>query len=293
MKTKTKLPETNQIKVLGWILILVSILYNVLYISINYNNSRPYDLFGDISTNWIPGLFSIGFTILVIDTLYEKQRERQQKQSLILQMGSPDNGFAIEAVRQLRVKGWLFDGSLRNADLRDANLDKADLSYADLQGAKLAGVNLKSAVLDNCNLAKAYLVVSDFRNAQITTVNFKGANLSNSKFQGATIFDVEFSETDLTFCNFKGVFGFVNQLDFLSPDPIRVAKALRGAILPNGKIYMGNYKLPGDIAEAKALNIETNNKSAMQRFYRKGPISLHADEIEIRKSWADEHTTKT
>ena len=52
-------------------------------------------------------LFSIAITVLVIETLNERRAKQERKTELILQMGSPDNSFAVEAVRILRQKaGW-------------------------------------------------------------------------------------------------------------------------------------------------------------------------------------------
>ena len=53
-------------------------------------------------------LISIGIVVFIIDNVNEMYRRRAEKERLILQMGSPDHGFAIEAVRQLSVRGWLF-----------------------------------------------------------------------------------------------------------------------------------------------------------------------------------------
>lgn len=55
-----------------------------------------------------------------------------EKKRLILQMGSPNNDFAIETVRQLRSRGWVHSGMPK----------KAVLNGADLRGATLWGANL-------------------------------------------------------------------------------------------------------------------------------------------------------
>ena len=70
-------------------------------------------------------LFSIAITVLVIETLNERRAKQERKTELILQMGSPDNSFAVEAVRILRQKGWLEDGSLRDARLSQAKLSES------------------------------------------------------------------------------------------------------------------------------------------------------------------------
>jgi len=79
----------------------------------------------------------LSFTILVINALVAWQNEEREKRDPILQMGSPDNTFAKEAVRKLRVRGWLEDGSLRGTNLSRANLEGANLSGATVTQAKL------------------------------------------------------------------------------------------------------------------------------------------------------------
>ena len=89
-------------------------------------------------------LIAIGISVLIIDNANkwtaDRVAKREEKKRLILQMGSPaEGGFAIEAVRQLRSRGWLVDGSLRFADLSGANLHGAQLGWARLGGARLGG----------------------------------------------------------------------------------------------------------------------------------------------------------
>ncbi len=127
-------------------------------------------------------LGSILLTILVIDALNEKRTKAQEKRRLIQQMGSPDNGFALEAVRISRAEGWLEDGSLKGVNLWEANLagarmwranfENVSLEAADLTGANLSGANLTGAILWNTNLAGAEL-----RNAIIDGATFEGATL--------------------------------------------------------------------------------------------------------------------
>ena len=90
-------------------------------------------------------LIAIGFTVLIIDNANETIKRREEKKRLILQMGSPDNAFAIEAVRQLRERDWLFDGSLKRANLRGADLSEAKLHQADLSEVNLWEVKLSKA----------------------------------------------------------------------------------------------------------------------------------------------------
>jgi len=58
-------------------------------------------------------LIGIGITVLIIDNANELMKRREENRRLIPQMGSPDNAFVVEAVRQLRKRDWLKDGSIR------------------------------------------------------------------------------------------------------------------------------------------------------------------------------------
>lgn len=110
-------------------------------------------------------LIGMGFGVLIIANAGEVVSRWQEKKRLILQMGSPDNAFAREAVRQLRSKNCLTDGSLKGADLSEAdltnaylvkvNLIKANLSAATLRGADLRCADLSGADLLNANLSGA------------------------------------------------------------------------------------------------------------------------------------------
>ncbi len=42
--------------------------------------------------------------MLFVDMLYQHPETQREKRRLILQMGSPDNAFAVEAVRALRLR---------------------------------------------------------------------------------------------------------------------------------------------------------------------------------------------
>ncbi len=160
-------------------------------------------------------LLSIGLTVLVIDSLNRRRAEKERKEELILQLGSPDNGFALEAVRQLRYKGWLEDGSLQGAKLQGANLRwaklngtnlrEASLYLANLQHARLQGVNLQQADLNSTYLQKAKLPGANLQQADLCRArlqaaylyqaNLQGANLIMAKLQGADLRGTKFDNT--------------------------------------------------------------------------------------------------
>ena len=101
--------------------------------------------FGDFYTNVGTELASIAITVLIIDRLHHHHDDENEREALILQMGSPDHSFAIEAVRILAAKNWLKNGALANAHLTHADLEGANLSGANLRGACLLGARLLAA----------------------------------------------------------------------------------------------------------------------------------------------------
>ena len=164
---------------------------------------------GNIVLDLRAEFIGIGITVFIIgnttDARNRAAKRDAEKARLIFQMGSPDNNLAIEAVRQLRKRGWLEDGSLKNAylsnaylsnvnlsgaDLRDsfligANLSGAQLFGANLSGTHLFGANLNGATLASAILKEADLSGTDLRAADLEGVNLDGANLRGARLNGA------------------------------------------------------------------------------------------------------------
>lgn len=109
----------------------------------------------------------MGLTVLVIANATEYQQTKAEKNKLILQLGSPDRGFAIEAARQLRQRGWIRDGSLFKANLSGADLTEANLTGAILSRADLTGAILSRAALTGADLTEAILKGADLTGAEL------------------------------------------------------------------------------------------------------------------------------
>ncbi len=129
-------------------------------------------------------LIGISITVLILGNANQYTRTKSTKERLILQMGSPDNGFANDAVGQLRRLNWLMDGTLKKANLHNANLE-----YVDLNHALLKEVNFKFANLQKSNLQYANLEDSDLRFA-----NLGGTDLARAFLQGANLEHISFDE---------------------------------------------------------------------------------------------------
>lgn len=147
---------------------------------LNQQNKIPVHLpvFADFYANITTDLLSIALTVLVIDSLNERRATKKEKQNLILQMSSPTNSIALEAVRILRMQGWLTDGTLHGANLLRANLQKAYLEKADLQGVSFYKADLRDAYLQGSNLRG----VRKLEDRQIAQVKYlRGAMMQDGK----------------------------------------------------------------------------------------------------------------
>src|SRR5690606_12162976 len=102
------------------------------------------DKFG-YTTNIYTELLGIALTVLVLDKRYQYRAEKARREELVLQMSSSNNDIAVEAIKQLRLKGWLMDGSIGKANLIEANWFKANLVKANLRGLFLYHSDLLQA----------------------------------------------------------------------------------------------------------------------------------------------------
>jgi uncharacterized protein YjbI with pentapeptide repeats len=152
-------------------------------------------------------------TVLIIDQRAEQRAIRQRKEELIQQLGSDVDGFAAEAARLLRQKGWLKDGSLAGVDLEYAKLCDAVLRDAHLETAKLTGANLDDASCGGINLHRAELwfaslrgtdfIEADLRQAEICHVNMQSACLRHANAEAALLFGSNMRYVDAHQANFQ------------------------------------------------------------------------------------------
>lgn len=155
----------------------------------NFWQGISTELFGAVIT-------TIGFGIILL-VFQQYQSIATDKADLILQMGSPNNAFAVEAMRVAGQKGWLFDGTLQGADLIGANLEGVDLIGAhleganlfeiNLQGADIAEVKLRGADLRFANLQDTFVVFAMLEATDLRQTNLQGADLSEANLRGANL----------------------------------------------------------------------------------------------------------
>lgn len=151
------------------------------------------DFLQGISTEMVGAIITTVLFGVLLLTFQQYQAIQDRKQQFIFQMGSPDNGFAVEAVRTLSYEGWLRDGVLDGAYLAGANLQGAYMSRADLRNVNLALANLQDATLIEADLSGA-----DFERADLTGAEFYRANLEDVQFFQANLQKVNLSLTNLT-----------------------------------------------------------------------------------------------
>src|SRR4028119_458607 len=138
------------------------LLLGIVLVALNYypsewayyqNVQTFHELYANVGTE----LVGIAITVLFIDALNERRQEAQLKAQLIREMGSTDNGIALQAVREIEARGELTDGTLIGKKFKKADLDGAELQGADLRSTGFQGANLNGADLRGADLRGADL----------------------------------------------------------------------------------------------------------------------------------------
>ena len=202
-------------------------------------------ILADFYVTVVIAMASVALALLVIDSLNQRSAEEQVKAKLIRELGSTDNGIALRAVRELRARGWLEDGSLRGANLVGANLRRAYLIggnlqevclfRADLQEADLVGTNLQAARLRRANLREARLSYSDLRGAYLARANLAEADLQGAKLQGAKLQGVDLRGARLQGADLTGaLLPFADLTGALLQETNLQEAILEGATMPDG-----------------------------------------------------------
>lgn len=178
-------------------------------------------------------LIGIGITVLLIGNASQMMGRREEKRRLILQMGSPDNTFAREAVRQLRTLGWLSGGSLRGARLMEADLRGANLWQADLRGVRLTNADLRGANLMDADLRIGILWNVDLKEANLIRSNLRSADLSGANLEGSLMMEANLENSLMHDANLKGA--------NVNDEQLVQVFSLEGATMPDGKLYDGRF----------------------------------------------------
>ena len=151
-----------------------------------------------IADNLSTGLLGTAVAFYFIDLFQERRSELQLKRRLISQIRSGDKKRALHAIEELRLQGWLFDGSLQRkyfrgvcleegVDLRCANLANADWRDANLVKVRLHKANLQYVNFRKANLQDAILWKAELHGADLWKADLQGANLLHTKFDENTV----------------------------------------------------------------------------------------------------------
>lgn len=146
---------------------------------------------------WSVELISVSFAVLVIDYANRRRAAIEFKQSIIRQMASRSNDFALDAARVVVDRGWHKDGSLKAVRLLGANLKDAYLSFAHLEGADLEFANLEGANLAGANLEGANLLGVHLEDANLWDAHLEDANLWDAHLEGANLWFAYLEGADL------------------------------------------------------------------------------------------------
>ena len=150
-------------------------------------------------------MIGAAITFVLLEVMLDKRREREaedrEKERLVLQMGSPDNGFSVEAARQLRSYGWLYDGTLRDAIFHHANLAGADLRRANLVGANMRKSNLRGAKLWDSKLSDTIMLHADLSRADLQEADLSRAALGMTNLRAGSLIETNLAGADLRDAN--------------------------------------------------------------------------------------------
>lgn len=174
-------------------------------------------------------LIGVAITVLLIDALNTKRRNKERKAQLIRHMGSRYPDVAVTAAREMYYHGWGFgkDDSLVGTSLKGANLEDAFLGEVNFQGAILTDANLEGACLDGANLQEAFLSWSNLQSANLQNANLEEAWLTGTNLEGASLFGTNLWKADLYKANLEGAMG-------ISPQQLMETRFLMDATMPDG-----------------------------------------------------------
>lgn len=153
-----------------WIYLIVGLSIGVLIPG--FLESVRADAINDFLLNLVPEAVGIFFTVLIIDRLDSIREEQVIKDQLVRRLQSRYNHTALQAVEELRVLGYLSDGTLRKRNLRgsnwvDANMYEADLRGSDLGNAVLERADFVLANLKDVNVKPEQLITTDIMHGAI------------------------------------------------------------------------------------------------------------------------------
>lgn len=175
--------------------LLIALAFAVYYVGYLNEHGSPINLsvvLSDFYTNLSSELIGIVITVILVDVLAAVRQQHNERDNLVLQVASPINMFAVEAIRILDNKGWHRDGTLWHKNLHNANLANANLREFDFRGSILDRADLSDTDLSATNFRRSGLRSVNFKNAYMVGTALLGADLSHANLEGATLVEVHF-----------------------------------------------------------------------------------------------------
>lgn len=161
----------------------------------------------NFSTEMMGAIATFVLFELVIETRKREENKQEvidkEKATLIVQMRSSDEVTVENALEQLRVNGWLEDGTLADEQLSakyltSANLSGARLTDANLSHTILVGTNLSGANLENANLSTSVLMKTNLSGANLRNANLFATFMMNTDLSGVDLLGAELKHTRLS-----------------------------------------------------------------------------------------------
>ncbi len=132
---------------------------------------------------WRKEFTVVALTVAGIEEVSRLRARQEYKQSIIRQMASRSNDFALDATRIAMDEGWLNDGSLKGADL-PARLEEAVLFNADIKEA----THIEEAIVFNANPKEvAHLEGAVLRGARLEKADLRGVHLEKADLFNANL----------------------------------------------------------------------------------------------------------
>jgi uncharacterized membrane protein len=286
-KVATKSGGVRTVQMVAWILIGIATIVFIIGVTNQYCScsfmpnlgDTANGIIGDFYANIAVDSMSIAFAILVIDWLNARWADKELKAQLIRGMRSRDNGLALQAVEELRARGWLTDGTLRGANLTAANLGGVDLKEANLERAILNHAILVDAELEGINLQHAQLEKADFRDANLSKAKLQHARLKRAKLNNARLVEANLEGTKFGLYYYEGDTRADADMTTLA-----VARRLTGATLPNGRKYDGRLNLDKDVQQVSFLGLNISDPSSISRYYQ-----ITKEDYLTGQNWAQEN----
>jgi len=139
-------------------------------------------------------------TLIRMSTRIQQTEEEiiKERGDLLALLRSRLNNEARLAAEKLRLRGWLFDGSLQAADLEGANLEEAGLENSDLRKANLKRGNFQGAFLMEAKLDEAVFQEANLIRAAMQGASMRKANLQSANLRSAGLRQVDLREANLS-----------------------------------------------------------------------------------------------